>query len=274
SYRRIFPAANSSARCSRLSGSGQAGVSGSSSLKRHWLAKVVIVIRAIRYVNIFVESVSYGGFLNFFLICIEERPDRRETSSMLWCDAEESQALAVLGRSVASVFIPSIVRKLGRELAHFPIACHFCNYRGGGNREAAGVPADDQAARNAQFRVAIAVDQRDIGAAGQGVDGAAHGEQARLQNVELIDLLDRGFTGADMARLDNLREQNFPFRARDFLAVRDPGGNVAPVEDDGGGDNRASERAAPGLIDTRDQARFRIFKRKVRQQGNDVTHSL
>lgn len=111
--------------------------------------------------------------------------------------------------------------------------------------------------RNRQAVDGQSIHQREIGRRRDLPEGTGHGQVRRAQDVQRIDFLDGSAGDAD-PRVGAGREQGvkkLPARSGEFFGVVDAGEGARgfrlekiPVEDDGGGDHGAGERAAAGLI--------------------------
>jgi len=168
-------------------------------------------------------------------------------------DAETAQSRDVVGRRVSLVTGKPVTRVAFVEVQHLAVAGHLGENRGGGNGPHRPVPADYRLNRAGQGGTTITVNQGRHRCERQGGDGALHGEQGRLQNIESINLFDfcptqrpsRG-VGADLD-IENLASP----RAEN-LGISQPVDWERRVEDHGGGHNRPGQGSAPGLIDPGD----------------------
>jgi len=89
----------------------------------------------------------------------------------------------------------------------------------------------------------------------QRLHGTLHRQHGRLQYVNPIDLPDIGMTDSPSKRLFlYFLVQGFTPCSTQTLGVLQPGNRVFRIKDDRAGNYRPGQRAAPGLINTRDQA--------------------
>ena len=100
-----------------------------------------------------------------------------------------------------------------------------------------------------EHRQIIAVDQGDAGATRKSEDRPTHGEQARLTNVDPVDLGGAHDRDPDLGAAEDLLEQSGSLLGRECLRIVDAFGHAARVEDDRGGDHGPGKRAPPHLVD-------------------------
>ncbi len=88
----------------------------------------------------------------------------------------------------------------------------------------------------------------------QGVNGAGHGKERRLEDVDLVDFLDRRDANADLTLREDLRFERRPALGREFFGIVEAV-NRFVTQDDGRRDNRTRKGSATGFIDASDQCR-------------------
>ena len=99
------------------------------------------------------------------------------------------------------------------------------------------------------------VHQRMVRSAGQGVQGARHGEVGRAENVETVDFLDAGLGHGpeDPGLRGECRVESRTFFRRDLFRVVEAVEFEAVRQDDRSGYHGPGERAASGFVHARDQ---------------------
>ena len=150
---------------------------------------------------------------------------------------------------VSGVLLPAIAGMLLRQIHHQPISCHFCNYRGGGNRQGSRVTLDDCGGASLQSDgYKIAVNQQMTGTHAQTGHRALHRQMRGAQNVQPVDLINRGMGNANLGASDDLVKQRLsPCRSQSFGIVQS-GRDVRRIEDHRRRRDWPGKRAAPNLI--------------------------
>ena len=104
-------------------------------------------------------------------------------------------------------------------------------------------------------RQLIAVDQYDVGLVRQRLEGAAHGEECGLQDVDAIDLLDSGLGHRELheARGHHRLVSLFAVLDGQLLGIVDQLQQLAlgrrAVDHGDGGDHGPGQGSAPGFVD-------------------------
>jgi hypothetical protein len=93
----------------------------------------------------------------------------------------------VLRRASSPCAGPGRSRETRVQLHQQPVAVHLGQHAGGGNGEAGGVALDDGLLRAVPVDGVAAVDEQEVGAERQLLDGAAHGQQRGLADVDAVD---------------------------------------------------------------------------------------
>src|SRR3984893_18396468 len=166
--------------------------------------------------------------------------------------SERAQRGEMLGRAVALVLREAVAGKASFVLAHYSVARHLGENRGGCDAEALAVAAHDRGLRMLQARDPASVDQYVAGRASQ----AGQRAQARLA---------RGPVDVKPVDLGRFGDPDSPYeRARSYLAVQfltHLGQELLRIvnaldeslggEYDRGRHHRTPHRADPGLVDAR-----------------------
>ena len=103
-------------------------------------------------------------------------------------------------------------------------------------------------------RADIAIDPRFRGPDRQALHRAAHGEHRSMEDVQPVDLLDRGkrHRPGERALLEP-RGEHLAALGRKQLGIREAVDAARRIEDHGGGIHRAGEWATPRLVDAANQ---------------------
>ena len=182
--------------------------------------------------------------------------------------AVAANGLDMLGRRVAHVAVPAVLRKLCRELAHLLVAPGFRQDRGCGDRSIGRVAMDHRQETLARVTVerieAVPVDEQEIRRRREPQHGALHTRHRGLQDVDPVDFLRRnGLHGpGEGFRLDH-RPQQVPLPLRQLLAVVQQWVVEIRRQDDRGGIDRTRQWApsrfvAAGLQPVRLQIRLQL----------------
>ena len=166
-----------------------------------------------------------------------------------------AEGFEVLADTIAFVPGKAILRILGIERDHEPVAGNFGHDAGRGDAQAEGVTTDQGAVRHGEAAHGESVDQGVVGLGGEGTHRARHGEVGGAENVVAIDFFDRGQTGGPgHAGVGGEDCKNF-FTAGggDFFRVGQAVESKVRRKDDGGGHDRPGQRSAPGFIDSSNQ---------------------
>lgn len=125
----------------------------------------------------------------------------------------------MLGRGIASITFPTVARIIFGKFIHMLVAGHLGYDGGGGDGEAEAISPHKAAVFTAQSRILKAIYEGTIGNHAEAGDRPAHGQQAGLQDVELIHF-GGGTAGhrSDRVIFDG-RGQLYPARMRQNLGV-------------------------------------------------------
>jgi hypothetical protein len=115
---------------------------------------------------------------------------RCETAPVDFAYAMAPQRFNVARRRITFMPVKTVLRIAFVQAKHFGVARRFRQYRCGCNDFDGGISPDDRAHWNGEPRAMQAIDQHFVGPVRQGFDGAPHGEQAGLKNIQAVDLLD------------------------------------------------------------------------------------
>jgi hypothetical protein len=153
---------------------------------------------------------------------------------------------------VAFVLRETVFRIFAVELEHEPIASYFCDHAGGGDGEAEGVAADERGLLDRKRSNGQSIDQHVIRSRSELNDGGTHGFVRGAENVQLVDVAMSN--DCDRPVYIGAREQFFvetlALEARELFGIPQDVVVVVTGKDDCGGDDRAGEGTAPGLIDS------------------------
>ncbi|MNT20003.1 hypothetical protein D3C72_1552950 [compost metagenome] len=182
------------------------------------------------------------------------------------------QALQVQFGAITLVLIEAVFG-IGRMQVHEGrVARRLGQDGGGGNRIDLVVATDDGHAAYRHHGAAVAVDQGQGRHGRQGLDGAAHGQHRRLQDVQAVDLFFRRFGDGPGQGLGlDLRCQQVAFRFAEFFRIAQAVDGLVRVEDHGGGEHGAGQRTAACLVDAADDFIEREWQ-VVKQAGIDIFH--
>lgn len=199
---------------------------------------------------------------------VEEREldglDGGEGAAMGRAGAELREGLEVGGGAVALVGGKAVAGMAGVQFEHPAVARDLGEDAGGGDGQARRVALDDGVVGDGETADGEAVDEGQVDPAGDGRDGAGHRQVRRAEDVQAVDLLDRGLgdavgdEGAPLRRGEACKEK-LPPRGRElFRIVKALQGAIGfafepgAVEEDRGGDHRARQGAAAGFVDAGD----------------------
>ena len=160
--------------------------------------------------------------------------------------------VAVMRRRVTDIVLPAVMGMFVVQAVHQPVAMHFGDDRGSGDRQFQPVAADHQFARQIDRRFHIAIDQRQHRRLRQPGDCPRHRFQAGAQNVDLVDFFDAANADGYDGTVMNAQRQRLAHGGEQFLAVVDARLQTARQffrQDHGCRDHRPRERTAPNLVD-------------------------
>ena len=110
--------------------------------------------------------------------------------------AELPEGSVVLSGTVALVLFETVLRILLRHGEHIPVSGDFGKDRRSSNIGTEGVPFHDTAGRDADARIAVAVNESERRLRRKLRKGAIHGEEGGVEDIERLNLLDRGESDA------------------------------------------------------------------------------
>jgi hypothetical protein len=122
--------------------------------------------------------------------------------------------------------------------------------RGGGDAGAARVAVDEVPLRTGEVAERDEVGDDQVGRDGEPRERVGHREARGLQDVDPVDrlVIDDADADGDGALADDVEQRLALSRAQELRVGEPPDAAVRP-DDDGGGDDRPGERAAPRLVD-------------------------
>ena len=153
---------------------------------------------------------------------------------------------------VACILIPAVLRMRFVELPHVRIAVGFGEDAGGCNAAELTIAFDDAVVWNVLVGVkAVAVYQQRLGAYGQLIDGAVHGQERGVEDVDFIDflLIYRCHGPGKRAGFD-VGAQFFALRLVELLGIVEEWMIKARGQNDGRCEHGASKAATAGFIAT------------------------
>lgn len=160
------------------------------------------------------------------------------------------QCFSVGGSAVAFVAVPSVLWEFLMEMKHVFVAVSFGQDAGGGDGGEFSVPFDD--ALVADFWVGfetVAIDQQKRRFLFQRGDGPVHGQEASLEDVDRINLLDGG--GGDREGQGFFFDEgtkDLPVLFADLFGIVQQGVVEVGWKDHGRGENRSGIAASAGLV--------------------------
>jgi len=176
---------------------------------------------------------------------------------MRWTGPVLRQCRKVIPRRITLVMGETIngVRKV--ELVEHRIASRFGEDRRRRNHGDVAIAFDDGARNAAEVRAAVAVDPRFSRGHRQRLNGAAHRQQRRLQDIERIDLRDLGCSDSPRQRMHSYVDREARARSRgQQLRVTQAIDRASRIEDHRGGDNRTGKGSAARFVDAGDEIRL------------------
>lgn len=173
---------------------------------------------------------------------------------MRWANAVFPQGFEMCHGRIPHVAIETIVRILGVKLEHIGVATRLGQYGRRSDRRYLAVAPNYALCRTWQLRAVIAVNQSMVWWGSKQFHSAAHGEQAGLEDIDEVDLLDRRLGNRpSQCVVANFDRQCCTALGRQLFGVIKSFNRVRGIEDHRSGDNRAGQRATPGLVYTADQ---------------------
>src|SRR6266581_9017165 len=186
----------------------------------------------------------------------QEQPHRAKTAPIDFTHPVPPQRAKMRARRISLVLVEAVLGKAQMQPAHFRVAFGLRKNRGRGDHPDLRVAIDDRAGGERKRRAMRAVEQHLVGQDRKRFHRPAHREQACLQDVEAVDLLDTrpGDRPGERPFLDEGGEP-LALECAQQLGIGDAGRRPAPrLEHHGRGKDRSRERPAAGLVDAADQA--------------------
>jgi hypothetical protein len=90
--------------------------------------------------------------------------------------------------AVAFMLAETILRKMGAEVTHHSVPCHFRDHTGSGDRKAEAIAIDNCGLGNWKRNNGEAINQDMVGRAGERCNGLAHRSMSGAQNIDPVDL--------------------------------------------------------------------------------------
>ena len=143
----------------------------------------------------------------------------------------------MLAGAIAQNTLPAIVRMQSSRLSHDPVAMLLGDDAGCGNTRLGCVAANQGFSAITPAGEAIAVNQDMTRLDTQGRDRAGHGDERGLQDIDPVNLVDRGKADADDAAFENLFFKRSAADRGQLLAVIKPGDAIG-AKDDGSCNDR------------------------------------
>lgn len=167
--------------------------------------------------------------------------------------SETGNGVQVLGRRVPLVSVEAVARISAVQFRHLPVTDDFGHDRSGGNGGAAAIAVGHPTLGHRETRDAKGVDEDNVGQRLQGQDGALHGAEGGLMDVDGVDFarVGRRHAPGDGSMEDLLEE---PLTLRRCRQLRIAHARDMPVwmQDDRPGDNRSGETSPADFIDAGD----------------------
>ncbi len=171
---------------------------------------------------------------------------------MKWRWAMQPQRFQVVGSGVAFMASEAVLRIDSIPFFHASVAVGLCEDGGGGDGDAARITFDERLLLDDHIELQ-GVDQQIIWLQGELLQSGAHGLAAGLINVPCINALGINFRdGPGPGVLANALGEFIAALSGEFFRIIESNNAAFGIEDYGGGNNGAKERAAAGFIETRD----------------------
>ena len=138
---------------------------------------------------------------------------------MLWGNAVSADGGHMFRRGVAGIAFPTIYGMDSRQLTHDLVPLHLRENRGRRDGKGFLIALDDAGAGAGQDGRPVAVDEGMGWILRQGVNGAAHGKEAGLQDVDGIDFRRRGPGQRENRDFLQLGGNVFARRRAQFLGI-------------------------------------------------------
>ncbi len=187
--------------------------------------------------------------------------------------AEFFERVEMFGGSIADIFAPAIMGIEARGVLHEAVARDFSDDRGGCDGERLLIAAHERIGRAEEVvRDVRSVDEGFVGVMREVRDSAPHGGEGGGDDADLVDFAAVCGADADLRAVVELIEGLRAQLWREFFGIVEAIGDRACFEDDGSGDDRSGERAAPDFIDASDilagRAEFALVDERRRHRGS------
>ena len=184
----------------------------------------------------------------------------------------EAQGFQMIGSGVSLVAGKAVLRIDCVPFFHAGIAMSFGKNGGSGDGNAARVAFDEGLLLDENIEL-HGVDQQIIWLDRELLQRRRHGLAAGLINVPGIDALRIDFGNSPgKSMLANARGKFGTALRLKFFRIVEADDSAFGIEDDRGGDNRAKERAAPGLIETGDAHPAELPRRTLETGRAEAAH--
>ena len=183
-----------------------------------------------------------------------------------------AQGFEVVGSGVTLVTSKAVLRVNGVPLFHASVAMGFGEDGGGGDGNATGVAFDKRLLFDENIQL-HGVDEQIIWLDRKLLQGSSHGLAAGLIDVPRVNALGINFgNGPGEGMLTNTRGELRSALRGKFLRIVEPHNAAFGIENDRGGEDRAKERAAAGLIKTGDAHPAELSRRSLETGGAETAH--
>src|SRR5688572_8587702 len=151
-----------------------------------------------------------------------ELPDPPEAAPVMRGYPMRSEPRDVIARRVSGIRVPAVSGVPAIERGHQPVARDLRENRRAGDAEAPRIAMNHRGMRYRQSPDVLAVDHHMVGRERQPAERAAHGERARLVDVDPVYLADRSGAERDAdGALADLERELDPRGGRELLRIVD-----------------------------------------------------
>ena len=183
-----------------------------------------------------------------------------------------SQGFQVVGSGVALVAREAVLRVDNVPLLHASVAMGFGEDGCGGDGNATRVAFDERLLLDENIEL-HGVDEQIIRLNRELLKSGGHGLTAGLIDVPGVDTLGIDFgDGPSKGVLPDTRSELRTAIRSKFFRIVEPNNAALGVENDRGGDDRAEERAAAGLIETGDAHPAELSRRSLETGRAETAH--
>ena len=183
-----------------------------------------------------------------------------------------SEGFEVVGSSVTLVASEAVLRVDNVPLFHARVAMSFGEDRGGGDGNAACVALDERLLLDENIQL-HGVDEQIIWLDRELFESGSHGLAAGLIDVPRVDALGIDFSNGpgESVFVNALGKFGAAFSGK-FLRIVEADNAALGIENNRGGDHRAEERAAAGLIETGDAQPAKVSRRPLETGRAEAAH--